>query len=102
MTGYTDPIEPSEQEEAERLKSAKRVQREIDDLKWTMADPRGRRLIARLLERTGTMRSSFHTSGSVMAFNEGRRDIGLFLTAECLEHTPKEYARLMNEYRNDD
>jgi hypothetical protein len=102
MTGYTDPIEPSEQDEAERLKSAKRVQREIDDLKWLMADARGRRFMARLLDRTGTMRSSFHTSGSVMAFSEGRRDIGLFLTAEILEHTPKAYSQLLTEYRNDD
>lgn len=102
MRGYIDPFEPSEQEEADKAKSAKRAQRDVDDLKWIMADARGRRFMARLLERTGTMRSSFHTSGSVMAFNEGRRDIGLFLTAEMLEHAPKAYSQLLNEYRNDD
>lgn len=102
MNGYIDPTEPDQQQEADKAKAAKRVQRDIEDLKWTMQDPRGRRLIARLLDRTGTMRSSFHTSGSVMAFNEGRRDIGLFLTAELLEHTPTDYTRLLNEYRNRD
>ncbi len=102
MRGYTDPIEPTEQDEAELAKAARRAQREVEDLKWLMADARGRRFMARMLDRTGTMRSSFHTSGSVMSFNEGRRDIGLFLTAEMLEHTPKAYSQLLNEYRNDD
>lgn len=102
MTGYIDPTEPNPQTEAEQAKAAKRVQRDIEDLKWIMRDPRGRRLMARLLERTGTMRSSFHTSGSVMAFNEGRRDIGLFLTAELLEHTASDYSKLLHEYRNSD
>lgn len=101
MTDLHDLTTTPEGTEAE-AKAKLRAKREVDDLKWLMADPRGRRFVARLLDRAGTMRSSFHTSGSVMAFNEGRRDLGLHLTAEILEHAPAMYARLLNEYRNDD
>jgi hypothetical protein len=34
-----------------------------------------------------------------MAFNEGRRNIGLFLTAELLEATPAGYMKVLAEYR---
>ena len=44
-------------------------------------------------------RSSFNTSGSVMAFNEGKRNIGLFLTAELLEASPDGYMKVLNEYK---
>lgn len=102
MTSFTDPIESDADSTAREAKAQRRVQREIEDLKWLMADPRGRRFVARLLDRAGVHRSSFNNSGSVMAFNEGRREMGLFLTAEVLEHTPKAYSQLLNEYRNDD
>jgi hypothetical protein len=103
MTGQQhDPMHEQDADEAEQAKAAKRVQREVEDLKWLMKDARGRRFVARLLDKTGVHRTSFHTSGSVMAFNEGRRDVGLFLTGELLTHAPNAYFQLLNEYRNDD
>jgi hypothetical protein len=96
----TDLLNP-EDHDANADKAGLRERRAVDDLKWLMADARGRRFVARLLDRAGVHRSVFHTSGSVMAFNEGRRQVGLDVLAEVMEHTPKAYVQLLNEYRNE-
>lgn len=97
---------PFDQDErAPQLKQAQAEQElrrrtEIEDLKWLMAHRQGRRFVTRLLEESGVFRTSFHASGSVMAFNEGRKTIGLLLTSELLEHAPEAYVKLLKEYRN--
>jgi len=99
-----DPLDLEEQqrgrESAEVERKARRT-KEVEDVKWLMAHPQGRRLAARILERTGNRRTSFHTNGSTMAFNEGRRDVGLWLEAELLEVTPDAYLKLLKEFRNE-
>lgn len=47
------------------------------------------------------MCTSFHNSGSVMALNEGRKQLGYFLTGELLDITPDAYLKLLKEYRNE-
>ncbi len=97
-----DPLDTQRQEreaEAEELEAREKRRRELEDLKWLMAHPQGRRVMARLLEEAGVNRTSFNHSGSVMAFNEGKRHIGLFLTAEVLEASPGGYFKLLNEYQ---
>lgn len=37
-----------------------------------------------------------------MAFNEGRRDMGLFIQAEVLEAAPEGYFKLLKEYQGKD
>lgn len=100
MWTYSDPLHAQDPEPD--AKAALRAKREVDDLKWIVASPQGRRFIARLLDRSAIFQSSFHTSGSIMAFSEGRKDLGRYLLAELLEHAPKQYSQLLNEYRNDD
>jgi len=100
-----DPIELHEQErdaEAEQVGARERRRRQIDDLKWLMAHPQGRRIVTRLFEETGTMRTSFNHSGSVMAFNEGKRAIGIFLTGEILDAAPDGYFKLLKDYQGKD
>jgi hypothetical protein len=70
-----------------------------DDIKWLMGHQQGRRIATRLLEESGVFRTSFHTSGSVMAHQEGRKHVGYYLTGELLEITPEGYFRLLKEYR---
>lgn len=76
---------------------AKRLQDEAD-LKWLMSHAPGRRFVARLLEQTALLRTSFHTSGSMMALNEGRKQVGYWLQGELLEVDPQGYLRLLKEY----
>lgn len=86
--------------QAEQAVEAQRRRKELDDLRWMMGHPQGRRVIDRLLEFTGVFRSSFNSSAAVMAFNEGRRDTGLFLTAELMEANADGYLRLLRERTN--
>lgn len=88
--------------EVEETVAREKRRRELEDLKWMMAHPQGRRLVARLLEEAGVNRTTFNHSGSVMAFNEGKRHVGLFLTAEVLEASPEGYFKLLKEYQSKD
>lgn len=100
-----DPVDLRDQErdaEAEEVVARERRRRELEDLKWLMAHPQGRRIVTRLLDVAGVNRSSYNHSGSLMAFNEGRRDIGLFITAEVLEAAPEGYFKLLKEYQGND
>jgi hypothetical protein len=47
-------------------------------------------------------RSSFNHSGSVMAFSEGKRHIGLFLTSELLEASADGYMKVLKEFKAKD
>lgn len=98
-----DPIEALATEErdaadTEAIRQVKRLQ-EIEDIKWLMAHAAGRRVVSRLLEETGVHRTSFSTSGSVMALNEGRKQLGYFLTGELMEIVPDAYLKMLKEYR---
>lgn len=88
--------------DAETAAAAEKRRREREDFKWLMAHPQGRRIVTRLLEEAGVARTSFNHSGSVMAFNEGKRHIGLFLTAEILESAPEGYFKLLREFQGKD
>lgn len=100
-----DPHEALEHEEQTAADQAARAQlkrqQQIDDLKWLTAHASGRRFVSRLLEESGVYRTSFHNSGSTMAFNEGRKHIGYFLTGELLEIVPDAYLKLLKEYRSE-
>jgi hypothetical protein len=50
------------------------------------------------MEFTGVDRSSFHTSGSVMSFNEGMRNVGLKMIDQALQADPKLYTTMLEEF----
>ena len=102
-----DPTDLRSQErdaESDELVAREKRRKELEDIKWLMAHPQGRRVVTRLLEEAGVNRTSFNHSGSVMAFSEGKRHIGLFLTGELLQAAPEGYFKLLKEYqaKNDD
>jgi regulator of protease activity HflC (stomatin/prohibitin superfamily) len=88
--------------EAEQARAKQERRQELDDLRWLMAHPQGRRIAARLLEKTHVYRTSFDTSGSVMAFREGERNIGLFIHSEILEASPKGMSQLLKEFQGNE
>lgn len=69
-----------------------------EDLKWLMADKRGRRFMWRLLERTGIYRSSF-TGNSETFFREGERNVGLAVMADLMDFCPERYAQMIKEQK---
>lgn len=105
MATYEDPTDLKRQEreaEAEEAGARERRRKELEDLRWWLGHPQGRRLVSRLLEEAGVYRSSFNHSGSVMAFSEGKRHIGLFLISELLEASPDGYMKVLKEYKAKD
>lgn len=95
----TDLNREAREAESEELKVREGRRKELEDLRWLLGHPQGRRIVLRVLEEAGVFRSSFNHSGSVMAFNEGQRNIGLFLTAELLEASPQGYMKVLAEHR---
>lgn len=94
-----DPLDLRGQDRAkeqsdERTKMA--IDQEKDDFKWLMGSKRGRRIVWRLLERTGVYRSSF-TGNSETFFREGQRNVGLMLMAQIHEVCPDQYALMLKE-----
>ena len=90
-----------EDEAAERAKAEKiKRQQDVEYIKWLMAHAPGRRFVTRLLEQTGLFRTSYHASGSLMALNEGRKQIGYFLQGELVEIVPDAYLKLLKEFSN--
>ncbi len=94
---FLDPIDPNADQAAEKV----RRDQEKEDIKWLMAHPAGRRIAARILEVTGTRRTVFNPSGSVMALNEGKRQVGLWFEAELLDAAHEGYLKLLKEYASE-
>ncbi len=91
----------AEQIEKAGEKEKSRRQQEIADLLWVLSTPAGRRVIWRILGRCGVNKSSF-TGNSTTFFNEGMRDVGLFITAEVVDVRPEAYIEMMIEAKNRD
>ena len=105
MATTNDPTDLKRQErdaEADEAVARERRRKELEDLRWLLGHPQGRRLASRVLDEAGVFRSSFNHSGSLMAFNEGRRHIGLWLTAELMEASADGYLKILKEFKAKD
>lgn len=105
MSATRDPHDAlSRDAEAEAAEQAAKAEiarkQQVEDLKWLMAHASGRRIVTRLLEESGLFKTSFSTSGSVMALTEGRKQIGYFLQGELVAITPDAYLKLLKDFSN--
>jgi hypothetical protein len=101
---HRDPLDirAQEKDEADRKeKQLRNSRQEAEDFKWLMQDKRGRRIVWRLLERTGIYRGGLRDSQS-MAFDEGARNIGIAYMAMIDENCPERYAAMVTEQRDYD
>lgn len=101
MSNY-DPLDLRGQERAKEQSDEVRklsIDQEKMDMQWLMGSKRGRRIMWRLLERTGVYRSSF-TGNSETFFREGQRNVGLMLMAQVHEVCPDQYAVMLKEQQN--
>ncbi len=76
---------------------------ELEQAKVVMGSVSGRSFIYRLLDRTGLYRTSYNPQlpDSSTTFNEGGRNIGLFLTAELQEASPALFMKMIEENSNE-
>jgi hypothetical protein len=71
-------------------------------LRKLMGEPEGRMWMWGLLTRCGAFRLSFATDALIMAFNEGRRDIGNHLMAEITRLSPELYMKMVVEAQQEE
>jgi hypothetical protein len=77
---------------------ARQAQRaEVRDIAAVMDIPEGRRVTHRLLTQAGVFRTSFAVDPCQTAFNEGQRNLGLWLLSQIMLHTPEQYALMLKE-----
>jgi hypothetical protein len=94
----TDLRQHAQEGEADRLAAQARRQQELEDIKWLMSHKAGRKIAWRLLDKAGVFRTSFSPNGSQTFFNEGQRNIGLFVLGEVMEACPERFAEMQKEY----
>lgn len=95
-----DPLDLEAQQKAQnetRERAALAAKTEDEDVRWLMSSKRGRRIAHRWLVRAGVWQLSFNTNALTMAFNEGRRNEGLALTAKLMVLCPEHYTTLLKE-----
>ena len=76
---------------------SKEEEQEIADLRWVMSSEMGRRFVYRLVASSNVFRSSFNIEALQMAFNEGRRNNGLRVLSDVIEHCYESYEKMMKE-----
>jgi hypothetical protein len=86
-----------DQQERKQLEQILQQRQADADFRWLMADPRGRRIVWALMGRCNVFSPVFNTHGGVMNFNEGRRDVGLFLLSEINRLCPHQFAVAADE-----
>lgn len=98
-TQHLDEIDDEERADAQRAAADNARKTFEADIKWLMSSPRGRRIAWWFLDKAGVNRTSFNNSGSVMAFNEGQRNMGLMLQAQVVELSPEAYMTMLTEHK---
>lgn len=86
----SDPQEIEKQQEKLDLEREK----ELNDLRFILKTPQGRRVFKRFLNQARIFQSTF-TGNSRTFFLEGRRDLGLFILAEGVSASPTEMASVL-------
>ena len=79
------------------LRARMAAEQALADLRSVMGEPAGRRFMWGLLGDCGLYAASFNNSGSITAFNEGKRDIGLRLLARITQDCPEQYLAMQAE-----
>lgn len=67
------------------------------DLIWLLSDPRGKRFLLSLIVKTNAMGLGFHVDAAQMAFQQGRRAIGVEIMADLKSTVPRLYPSLFTD-----
>lgn len=89
----TPKVRPEAQTRIDAFSRAK--ERERNDLASVLTTDQGQALMWRILERCGVYHGTFSASHASASFNEGRRDIALWLLKEMESIDPSLYAHLI-------
>ena len=96
----TDPTDLNAQHLADEHKTQQQqlaARQQSEDLKWLMADKRGRRFMHHLLDITGVNRNPF-TGNSETFFKCGEMNVGQRVLADVLVHCATKYHLMIKEH----
>lgn len=96
MSKDYDPLSGDIETDLSKEQKNKRA-KELEDLRYVLNDQRGRRVINRLLEKTGVYRNPF-TGNSETYFRCGEMNIGQFIVSEVQSVSPDSYTNLLKEF----
>lgn len=91
-----------QQVDASKRRESRTIRRDLLDLKLIMSSVEGRRVIWRTLERSGLYKTSFTGNSNSTCFNEGSRNIGLWLLSDLMEACPDLYLTALTESKQED
>ena len=97
MKDITNVEEIRAKEEFDKKESKRKRDRELSDIRKIVAMPEGRRFIWRVLTRAGIYTPSFAVEQSIMSFNEGKRNIGLFILEDLMRAKPEAFMQMSQE-----
>ena len=86
---------------AQQKADKSRLDREKQDITEVMSTAEGRRLMHKILARSGIYRCSFNGQSNATIFNEGARNQGLILLAEIQSAAPGSYITMLKENSNE-
>lgn len=78
---FAERADPEERQKEIAGRNKRQRDRELGDIRKVLSTPEGRRFVWRIMSTCGIFRSSM-TGTSQTFFNEGQREIGLFLLNE--------------------
>jgi len=78
-------------------KARKRVERELNDLRFVLSYPEGRRVMWKILSEAGVFRGSWTGVASSTDHNEGKRYIGLGILETVMKARPEAFLQMMND-----
>lgn len=93
--------EPSDRDSHVKDVKAFLAERDDEDVKWLMADKRGRRIMWRLLNEASVYNQTFTGENNQTNFNEGRRSIGNKWLALIHKLCPESYYKMVLEANED-
>lgn len=73
-------------------------QQALDDFRWLMAAPQGRRLVWGWLSDAGVFRNPFGATDAQTAFACGQMANGQQLLARVMQQTPEAFAQMLKEH----
>lgn len=90
--------EDEAEKQSERMAALR--QKETEAVQMAMQSRGGRYLVYQILQQAGVYRSCFDSDSNVMAWREGKRELGLWVLALVMRHCPDLYS-LMTEENKD-
>lgn len=75
----------------------KEEERWINDIKWVVSTPQGRRFYWRLMAEAGTFKDKFVESTNYAYYLKGRKGLGLDLFHDLLSANPNSFQQMQQE-----